>query len=250
MCNVDHIVPALRSCDLCSTRLIPHPQPACPSVARVARARSNISGHRVRCVGAMLTAQEDLAAGPGLRAINQAFRRNATEEERNKLDALVGNTAKSTYRIAWHKKRLSNMSGVQTLKENEKKTDCSDGWYMNELQLIQDLGGLIDMANATQKAQLIMNKRLEKGWPWVVWDADLEEVCYYNARKGHRSSSSTETSREIAGDFEITEEAAAEAERKGLGKLPDGVIEAALKKMQEIVDHTEELQQQPQQQHS
>ena len=195
----------------------------------------------------MPTAQEDLAAGPGLRAITQAFRRNATEEEKRKVDALVGNTAKQTYRVSWHKERLSNVRGVSTLKEGEKKTDYSDGWYMNELQLIQDLGGLIDLEQATNKPTMIINKRVAKGWPWVVWDKDLEELCYYNARKGHRRTSSTETSREIAGDFEITEEAAAEAQRKGLGKLPDGVIEAALKKMQEQ-QHMQE-QQQPQQQH-
>ena len=188
----------------------------------------------------MSTPEEERAAGPAAaepaveinnKKLNQDFRRCATEAQKAEISAMIGNQAKAAYRLAWHKERLQNVKGQQTLKETETKTDYSDGWYMNELQLVQDLGGLIDMERARAKAKLIMKKRLERGWPMVTWDSDLEEMCYYNARKGHRTSSSTETTRELSGEFEITEEAVAEAERKGLGKLPAGVVELALRDM-------------------
>ena len=104
---------------------------------------------------------QDLAAGPAInkvdvRKLNQDFRRCATDEDKQKIDSLVGNPAKAAYRLTWHKERLTHVTGRQTLKESETKTDCSDGWYMNELQLVQDLGGLIDEEKTQAQAAKIM----------------------------------------------------------------------------------------------
>ena len=136
------------------------------------------------------------------------------------ISTVRGHAAKKAFREVWQARTYKNIRGTRLETTTDRKRDQKESWYRGFAMIVQEEGGLVDLAGAITRARRIALKCEARGPPFVMYNGWTEEINYMHIKQGSVDTFDRSKSEVLAGDFEISPEALegakAEAEENGL----------------------------------